>query len=340
MCLRLALFLMLSAWACQAEAGPQRTAIDSGITVPLAAVGDIALSPGAVGTMPLASPATRVVVFDGTVASAHVATDRTVVIAARGPGRTRIVVRDGAGHLVRDAELVVAPPARDITGALPPNAGPSFPRTPTAKDFAHLMGPHWMRPVRLAAASLMPAANRPPETGARTRPPLGWHQFCHFYASECAVPDDAPRLASLTIVAWRQLQAVNRAVNRRIRPESDMDHHGTIEHWDYPMDGAGDCEDYALLKRRLLLDAGWPRQALLMTVVRDRQGEGHAVLTVTTDRGDFILDNEVADILPWEATGYRYVKRQSATSPNDWLSLNGIDTAVPTVAAAGSRTDR
>jgi len=42
----------------------------------------------------------------------------------------------------------------------------------------------------------------------------------------------------------------------------------------------------------MLLEAGWPRQALLITVVRDKRGDGHAVLTVTTDRGDFILDNQ------------------------------------------------
>jgi len=27
----------------------------------------------------------------------------------------------------------------------------------------------------------------------------------------------------------------------------------------------GDCEDYVLLKRKMLIDAGWPREALLIT---------------------------------------------------------------------------
>jgi predicted transglutaminase-like cysteine proteinase len=39
-----------------------------------------------------------------------------------------------------------------------------------------------------------------------------------------------------------------------------------------------DCEDYVLLKRRMLMQAGWPREALLVTVVRDKKGDGHAVL--------------------------------------------------------------
>ena len=36
-----------------------------------------------------------------------------------------------------------------------------------------------------------------------------------------------------------------------------------------------------------------------MTIVRDQDGEGHAVLTVKTDRGDFVLDNLTDEILPW-----------------------------------------
>ncbi len=32
-----------------------------------------------------------------------------------------------------------------------------------------------------------------------------------------------------------------------------MDHWGVIEKWSYPEDGYGDCEDYALLKRRMLM---------------------------------------------------------------------------------------
>jgi predicted transglutaminase-like cysteine proteinase len=100
-----------------------------------------------------------------------------------------------------------------------------------------------------------------------------------------------------------------------------MDHWGVVERWNYPDDGYGDCEDYALQKRKMLMQAGWPRQALLMTVVRDRNGDGHAVLTVETDKGEFILDNEVDEILPWSDTGYQFVKRQSQSDPNVWVSL-------------------
>ena len=170
------------------------------------------------------------------------------------------------------------------------------------------------------------------------RAPFGWRQLCGFYPAECRQPALPPERVSLDAPRWRELVAVNAAVNRRIIPMSDMDHHGMPEHWDYPMDGFGDCEDYALLKRRILMLAGWPRQALLMTVVRDIHGDGHAVLTVATDRGEFVLDNQVRLVMPWAQSGYRFVKRQSADDPNIWVSLGDADTA--TVVAAGAVTTR
>ncbi|MEI9916274.1 MAG: transglutaminase-like cysteine peptidase [Methylovirgula sp.] len=69
------------------------------------------------------------------------------------------------------------------------------------------------------------------------------------------------------------------------------------------------------------MDAGLPRQALLMTIVRDLDGEGHTILTVKTNRGEFILDNLRDDIRPWDATGYHFLKRQSQEDPNIWVGI-------------------
>ena len=116
---------------------------------------------------------------------------------------------------------------------------------------------------------------------------------------------------------------------------TNLDHWGTIvDHWDYPVDGKGDCKVYALYKRKLLVEQGFPRQALLMTVVRDLNGEGHAVLTVKTDHGEFVLDNLTDAIRPWDATGYKFVKRQSQSDPNMWLDLGGVRGS-ETAASAG-----
>jgi len=119
---------------------------------------------------------------------------------------------------------------------------------------------------------------------------------------------------------------VNADVNREIVAVTDQDHWGVPEHWGFPDDGKGDCEDFVLEKRRRLVRAGFPVQTLLITVVRDQKGDGHAVLTVKTDRGDFVLDNQVGKILAWKDTGYRFIKRQSDENPVRWVSLGGLDT--------------
>jgi predicted transglutaminase-like cysteine proteinase len=113
--------------------------------------------------------------------------------------------------------------------------------------------------------------------------------------------------------AWRDLVRVNKWVNETVKPITDMDHWGVVEKWSLPTDGYGDCEDYVLLKRKMLVDAGWPREALLITVVRDKKGEGHAVLTVKSDKGEFVLDNQNENVLAWTETGHRFVKRSITT---------------------------
>ncbi len=170
--------------------------------------------------------------------------------------------------------------------------------------------------------------------GAATRPPIGWVEFCADRPLECKVTPTLPRDIVLTNKAWSDLVRINTWVNDNIRPMTDTDHWGVVEKWSYPDDSYGDCEDYALLKRRMLVEAGWPREALLMTVVREKSGSGHAVLTVKTDKGEFILDNQEEKILLWSETSYRFVKRQSQTDPNRWVSLGDPR---PTIATASSR---
>jgi predicted transglutaminase-like cysteine proteinase len=157
--------------------------------------------------------------------------------------------------------------------------------------------------------------------GEATRAPIGWVEFCVEYDPECKTKPSMARDVVLSAEAWKDLQRINLWVNSHVKPMTDMDHWGVVERWNYPDDGYGDCEDYALQKRKILMQAGWPREALLMTVVRDKNGDGHAILTVKTDKGEFILDNQTDEILLWTDTGYRFVKRQSQSDPNVWVSL-------------------
>ena len=132
---------------------------------------------------------------------------------------------------------------------------------------------------------------------------------------------------------WSDLVRVNKLVNATVKPLTDFEHWGVAERWSYPDDGYGDCEDYVLLKRRLLIQSGWPRGALLITIVRDKKGQGHAVLTLTTDKGDYILDNQNDHIRLWWETGYRFIKRQSRFDPNVWFSLGNPRSVVATATA-------
>jgi predicted transglutaminase-like cysteine proteinase len=167
-----------------------------------------------------------------------------------------------------------------------------------------------------------------------TSPPVGWVEFCARRPGECASTATAPRDIALSPEVWKDMVRVNKWVNKTIKPLTDLEHWGVVERWSYPDDGYGDCEDYVLLKRRIFIQSGWPRESLLVTVVRDKNEEGHAVLTVITDKGDYVLDNQNEDILIWSETGYRFVKRQSQSDPKVWVSLDDLR---PAIATATSR---
>ncbi len=164
--------------------------------------------------------------------------------------------------------------------------------------------------------------------GEATSVPYGWIDFCHRYTGECSGNALTAMDINLTAETLKEIQRVNNWVNDAVEPVSDMDHWGVLDRWDIPADGKGDCEDYALYKRKLLIEEGFPRQALLMTVVKDEHDEGHAILTVKTNRGEFVLDNLHNEIKPWNYTGYRFVKRQSQSDQNVWLQI-GDPTAAP-----------
>ena len=150
--------------------------------------------------------------------------------------------------------------------------------------------------------------------------PYGFIRFCEAEPLECRPVGVQDARIEATAQRLAELDEVNRRINRQIEPATDMEIYGVQEFWTIPKT-RGDCEDYALLKRQILMRRGWPASALLMTVVRDERGDGHAVLTARTAQGDFILDNKVADVRLWHQTGYRFVMRQSFVEPRLWMSL-------------------
>lgn len=157
-------------------------------------------------------------------------------------------------------------------------------------------------------------------TGEFTSQPIGHYQFCKVNPGECAQHpvDSGPE--RLTPKLWKRIVSVNARINRSIEPVNDIDLFGRDEVWTFP-DKAGDCEDYVLLKRRVLAQSGVSLANLLITVVRKPDGEGHAVLTVRTDKGDYILDNLTDAVRAFDDTGYRFLKRQASTDTGRWVSI-------------------
>ncbi len=151
-------------------------------------------------------------------------------------------------------------------------------------------------------------------------PPIGYLQFCRRHPTECRPEFTKQRRLELTADRWSELESVNRYVNKTVTPVSDQDLYGKPEFWTFPQ-YQGDCEDYVLLKRRMLVNKGWPLSALLITVVLDENSDGHAILTVRTANGDYILDNKRQEIVAWNESPYRFVKRQSHENQRKWMSL-------------------
>jgi predicted transglutaminase-like cysteine proteinase len=172
------------------------------------------------------------------------------------------------------------------------------------------------------AASLNACAMAPPAPtemplGAATSQPIGAMLFCAAHAGECADKARAITRIEITDERLAQLRAVQYEVNRRIDPT------GAIEvAWHYASGGKGTCVQYAMEKRRQLIERGWPASSLQLATVTTRQGEGHLVLVAATTQGELVLDNLREDITPWQVLPYRWIARQEGASLAQWVSIN------------------
>jgi predicted transglutaminase-like cysteine proteinase len=169
--------------------------------------------------------------------------------------------------------------------------------------------------------SSIPIFGRVKPVGDEANPPPGYVDFCSRYADECAPNLDAPTLVSLTPSNLDALRLVNVAMNKSIRPKDDKAHYGLDDYWTIPVDGFGDCDDYVLVKRKALMILGFPQSALRIAEVYAARFELHAVLVVTTDSGNFVLDNLTDEVRPWERSDYAWIKWQNPESPTGWKSL-------------------
>lgn len=146
-------------------------------------------------------------------------------------------------------------------------------------------------------------------------PPAAFNAFCARERSICSTKGTR-KVVELTKARKAELSKVNLSVNSQVAERSDYETTGNADDWRVPRD-KGDCEDFAILKKRELMRRGWPSSALLLTVAISG-GEGHTVLTVRTKDGDLILDNRTSSIKDWSRTPYNYFARQSQSNGKNW----------------------
>jgi predicted transglutaminase-like cysteine proteinase len=145
--------------------------------------------------------------------------------------------------------------------------------------------------------------------------PIGFPSACSRYAWLChnrgggAISDEQ---------AMPLIKQVNRQVNAAVTPATDFTTTGKAEYWSLPTNNRGDCEDYALLKMKTLLDAGFPSNKLSMSVVIDRHGGNHVVLLARLEAGDYVLDNLAGSVKLWSNTGYTFLASQNFNNKSNW----------------------
>lgn len=133
-----------------------------------------------------------------------------------------------------------------------------------------------------------------------------------------------------------KLVAVNRAVNTMIAYRKDEAIYGNLDYWAKPAEilarGAGDCEDFAILKMAALIEAGVPAQSMSLVVLQDSsRGVFHAILSVATQSGTFILDNMSNGVLR-DGALKSYIPLYSFSTDRAWI--HGAKPGSEQIAAA------
>lgn len=138
--------------------------------------------------------------------------------------------------------------------------------------------------------------------------PTGWYKLCVEAPTQCQ-----PAAGDMPTVD--QADAINRRINAAMRPEAEI---GPADVW--KVGGkTGDCEDYALAKRDLLIRAGIGSAYARIAVGNTAAGERHAVLVVTTADGEYVLDNLSPRLVPIGRSTLKITALQSPDNPLVWI---------------------
>lgn len=145
-------------------------------------------------------------------------------------------------------------------------------------------------------------------------PPSPYADFCELNPSSCTL--SGPSVVSWSTRLHNLISSINRQVNAEVEFIPDWENSGLEEIWAFPDDCTGDCEDYALEKRRRLVEAGLPSASLTIAIAfHEVQLFPHAVLLAETTRGTFVLDNLHDEVLCWDSVPYFFTRRER---PDGW----------------------
>lgn len=148
--------------------------------------------------------------------------------------------------------------------------------------------------------------------------PTGAKSICQTYSWACAASKGQDLGASKE---FQLVKAVNRKVNAAVNEVTDQRQYNTVEKWALPTRLGGDCEDFALLKKRELVRMGVDPRKLMIATVLDRKRNSHAVLVFRSAQGDVILDNLTNSIRSWKDTRYVFLRMQNPSQPNKWVAV-------------------
>ena len=115
-------------------------------------------------------------------------------------------------------------------------------------------------------------------------------------------------------------ERINSQVNASVTYKTDLEQYFTPEHW-VEATTFGDCEDYALLKRHALVQLGWSLDDVNLIACVTETGEGHCVLLVKTDKGNYILDNRYEWPMLPKSLPYSW---ESILCDGKWRELQGF----------------
>ena len=117
-------------------------------------------------------------------------------------------------------------------------------------------------------------------------------------------------MIELTFSLWLSLCTVNWEVNHNITYQSDYAHYGVVEKWANPVDGRGDCEDYAIAKKIALEKIGIKSYFATCWQVEDFRHRLHAVLLIDTDHGTLVMSNGFDYVTNYDKLKWQWDKRE------------------------------